>query len=69
MEDSKQQLMSTVAAAKLLGLSASTLSKWRMNGTGPKYIKVGTRVLYERADITDWLAANKRMHTNQMKLI
>jgi predicted DNA-binding transcriptional regulator AlpA len=69
MEDTTQQLISTMAAAKLLGLSPSTLSKWRMKGTGPEYIKVGTRVLYERADIAAWLDANKRLHTNQMKLI
>jgi hypothetical protein len=24
--------------------------------------------LYERSDITAWLDANKRMHTNQIKL-
>lgn len=42
--------------AQLIGLSVHTLSYWRQTGQGPKVIKAGTRTLYRRADVEQWLA-------------
>jgi excisionase family DNA binding protein len=42
-------------AARLVGLSASTLAKLRLNGNGPAYCKLGRRVLYRPADLETWL--------------
>jgi predicted DNA-binding transcriptional regulator AlpA len=42
-------------AARLVGLSASTLAKLRLNGNGPAYCKLGRRVLYRPADLEAWL--------------
>jgi predicted DNA-binding transcriptional regulator AlpA len=42
------------------GVTVSTLSNWRYRGTGPKYIKIGRKVLYRRADLTEWL--EKQVH-------
>jgi len=42
-------------AARLLGLSPSTLAKMRLNGTGPIYCKLGRRVVYRQADLEQWL--------------
>ena len=35
----------------------STLAKWRMARTGPRFIKLGKRVGYRGLDLTDWLEA------------
>jgi DNA-binding transcriptional MerR regulator len=41
--------------AQLTGLSVHTLSYWRQSGQGPKTIRAGTRALYRRKDVEDWL--------------
>lgn len=38
-------------AATFLGVGYSTLKKWRSEGRGPKYAKVGGSVLYRPADL------------------
>lgn len=51
-------------AARYLGLSASTLAKLRMNGTGPSFSKLGRRVVvYRISDLDDWIARNRRIST------
>jgi len=39
-------LLRTDEAARLLGLSRRTLEKHRTYGTGPRYLKLGGRVVY-----------------------
>ena len=41
-------------------MSVRTLERWRWCKRGPKYIKVGGRVLYRLADIEAFEAANLR---------
>ena len=45
----------TPAAAKYLKLSASTLEKWRVMGGGPRYLKLGRRVVYSIDALDAWL--------------
>jgi len=40
--------LSAHEAAAYLGLSASTLAKWRVTGGGPEYVKIRRRVTYRR---------------------
>ena len=40
--------------AKLLRLSERTLERFRVSGFGPRFVKVGRRVLYRPADIETW---------------
>lgn len=42
-------------AARIIGLSESTLAKMRLNGSGPVYCKLGRRVVYRAADLELWL--------------
>ncbi len=51
-------------AAAFLGLSPSTLAKWRVTGKGPSFVKLGSRVAYRTSDLEDWLAARGRMSTS-----
>jgi excisionase family DNA binding protein len=53
----------TATAAAQLGVKAKTLENWRSAGTGPAYFKVGSRVLYDQADLDSWLAARRQTST------
>ncbi|MDF2621333.1 MAG: hypothetical protein K0S00_3992 [Xanthobacteraceae bacterium] len=50
-------------AAERLGLSISTLNKWRCYGTGPRFVKLGTSVLYREEDLDTFVAAQVRTST------
>jgi predicted DNA-binding transcriptional regulator AlpA len=52
-------------AARFLGLSVSTLNKLRLSGNGPRYMKLGRRVLYDLRDLEQWAAQRKRNHTSE----
>ena len=44
----------TPEAARFLGLSGRTLEKHRTYGTGPRYSKLGGRVVYRIDDLQAW---------------
>ena len=52
METIKEDLISTKAAAKRLGISHQTLEKWRSQKRGPHYLKIGSKaVRYRQIDL------------------
>lgn len=62
--DEERRRLRPEEAARYIGVSVSTLAKFRMSGEGPAYIKVGQRVvLYDTAEIEDWLASRRRTST------
>lgn len=47
-------------AAVYLGVARATLSKWRVSGSGPLFIKPSKRVvLYRRSDLDAWLRGHR----------
>ena len=60
------EFLLTAEAAALLRLSKRTLEKYRMTGIGgPPFVRIGGRVLYRRADLENWLAANLWRSTSE----
>ncbi len=55
----------TRQAAELIGMSRRTLEKWRGEGTGPPFLKLGRRVLYSVADLEEWLRSRRRRSTSE----
>jgi excisionase family DNA binding protein len=55
--------LSVPEAARYTGLSEAFLNRLRSVGGGCPFYKVGTRVLYNRADLDCWLASRKRAST------
>ena len=51
-------------AARVVGLSESTLAKLRLNGNGPVYCKLGRRVVYRPADLDRWLQSRTATDTS-----
>src|ERR1700744_1946259 len=50
-----QRYLRTPDAARLVGLSIRTLEKHRIYGTGPRYSKLGGRVVYRVEDLQAWV--------------
>ena len=53
-----EPLLTVAQAAKVLGLSISTLNKWRLTGGGPTFVKYPTAVRYRLSDLQAFIAAN-----------
>lgn len=62
--NSHRRKMPTPDAAAYLGIGVSTLNKMRVLGGGPQFIAIGTRVVYDPADLDDWCADKKRTSTS-----
>ncbi len=56
MTDTMSPLISHAAAARLLGISQSTLYQMNWMRTGPRSYRVGKHRKYDLADIKAWLA-------------
>ena len=57
--------LDTKAAADYLGLSPSTLNRMRVTGDGPRYSKLGRRVIYDVHDLDAWIEERKRRFTGE----
>jgi predicted site-specific integrase-resolvase len=51
----KQMNLKTSEVSRLLGVSNSTLEKWRKEGIGINYNQVGGRVFYTKQSIAEWI--------------
>ena len=54
----------TPEAARFVGLSIRTLEKHRIYGTGPRYAKLGGRVVYSLDDLQAWVASAVKASTS-----
>jgi predicted DNA-binding transcriptional regulator AlpA len=54
----------TPEAARFLGVSGRTLEKHRTYGTGPRYSKIGGRVIYTVAELQAWVDRGAKMSTS-----
>lgn len=61
--------LNTHEAATFLNLSAGTLEVWRCTGRGPKYAKLGKRVVYDVADLESFVADRKVLTVDSMHSI
>lgn len=66
----QQILYDTKAAGEYLGgkqkpISERTLERWRQDGTGPEYLKVGNAVRYAKAALDTFQAYGRRCSTSQ----
>ncbi len=50
--------------AERWSITKTTLSQWRWNGRGPKYLKLGRRVMYRIQDIEEFEDQKVRRDTS-----
>ena len=59
-----QGLLSVTQAADFLGLSRATLDKWRIQGGGPVFARIGGRIFYRRVTLEEFIASRTYPHTS-----
>lgn len=57
--------LSTSNAAIFLGSTQPTLARWRRQGDGPPFKKIGRRVTYDIAELESWIAERSFRATSQ----
>lgn len=57
--------INVVEAAAYLGISVSKMNKMRTFGGGPRYFKLDHRVVYDVADLDNWVSERSRNNTSQ----
>lgn len=53
--------------AEYLRTTTAALAQDRYKGTGPKFIKRGSRVLYRWSDVLEWLDLNTIQRTDDLR--
>ena len=62
----RRAVLDTREAAKYLGVSYSSLTKWRLIGFGPKFCRAGRRrIVYRRLDLDKFLDDNAHESTSE----
>lgn len=60
-----EQLLDQHEAAKLLGISARTLERHRLTGTGPRFSRIGRLVRYRQCDLAAYIEQHLRTSTSE----
>ena len=59
-------LVNETEAAAILGLSVKTIRRWRWaSGKGLRFIKIGSAVRYDLADLVAFIEAGRRTSTSE----
>jgi hypothetical protein len=64
MSDQLPALATPAEVAEYLHTTIASLAQIRYRGTGPKFIKRGSRVLYRWSDVVEWLDRNTFQRTD-----
>lgn len=53
-------LLTQAEAAKRLGVHVNTLGQWRKRGSGPKWYRIGPKLIrYDESDVERWIQEMK----------
>jgi len=52
-----QPLLTQRQAAEMLALSERTLERFRVTGSGPKFVRCGRSIRYRLSDVEAWIAS------------
>jgi len=58
-------MLDAKAAAALLGVAAQTMARWRCEGGGPPFLKLGGSVRYDVRDLERWIEGQRRRSTSE----
>ena len=62
-------LLSTPEAAEYMKVARQTLAIWRLNGKGPTFKKIGSKVYYELAALDLFLSKRTFKSTAEYKMV
>ncbi len=55
----QDQLWSDEATARFIGKSTETLKRWRREGEGPAFVRIGRTPQYRVQDVMVWMLRNR----------
>jgi predicted DNA-binding transcriptional regulator AlpA len=58
-------LLTEAEVGAMLDASEHTLQGWRVQGTGPRYAKLGKSIFYTVAELLAWVEGNTRKSTTK----
>ena len=64
-----EKLLDEQEAAPYVGVRRKTLANWRVEGVGPKFLRVGGRVRYHPRDISEWLDGRRVQSTSELSKV
>jgi predicted DNA-binding transcriptional regulator AlpA len=62
-QSTPQRLLNEHQVADSCAISVLTLRKWRVEGRGPRYVKIGTLVRYRPEDVDAWIESHDTQRT------
>ena len=66
-QNTQTKLVDDRVAGSMLGVTPGTMRKWRVFGSGPKYVKFRGAVRYDTNDIRDFIVTHKVISTSQSR--
>ena len=63
MTTTNPKLLRRADAADYIGLKTRTLDNWRTAGKGPRFVKLGRRVVYQRDELDRYVQSCTRSST------
>jgi len=59
-------LLTEGQAAEILNLTRRALQSWRVQGRGPKFVRIsGACIRYRQEDLSDWIESRLRTSTSE----
>lgn len=58
-DNGEHNILKINEAAKILNVAPQTLSKWRYQGRGPEYIKMGRNIRYSMESLSSFLTKSR----------
>jgi predicted site-specific integrase-resolvase len=65
MDDDAKKYLTPDEAARLIGAASQTLARWRCEGGGPQFIRVGRKIMYGADDISVWMNSRRVSSTSE----
>ena len=56
-------LISAARAPEYLGIQRQTLARWRHEGFGPPWVRMGRLIYYRSSDLRSWIESRVRRNT------
>ena len=63
-----QRLLNERQVADSCAISVLTLRKWRTEGRGPRYVKIGTLVRYRPEDVDAWIESHEAQSSARVEV-
>lgn len=62
--DASRRYWTVAEFCEVVDRSPYTAQRWRSEGGGPPYLKVGGRVMYDEERVHEWLASHEQTSTS-----